>query len=415
MNDKKRKMIEYAFYKVPFYNQLYNDKYDAWAKHDYDMKLLPPVSKDMLIGDEEKLLSSDYYAKKNQENLISCRTSGSTGTCLMIQWDKSEYTKSLLPLWLERKKAAGILPWDRYCYFFTTSNYIEKEDIYVEQDRHGMGFSKSGLSEGSMCEIYEKMLEYNPVWLLLQPSIALLMCNMIRKYNMPKLPELRYIELSGEMLFPNIRSMIEETLQCTVRNQYGCNEVNSIAYECEYGNLHCINSNLDVEIIRENGETDDVEGEICVTAFCNHAMPFIRYRTGDIGSILKRVSCKCGNRNPVLKLTKGRLNDFIYSESGEKLTSYIFVHAIDMANIAYGECINQFQIIQTKINEFIIRVALDEEDMEQFEGISEVIAEHIDHPELKNACYSFECYTSLEIGVSGKLQYFSNCCNLENT
>lgn len=414
MEYKKKKLIEYAFHKIPFYNQLYNDIYDEWMKNNCDMELLPFVSKDMIIGDEEKMLSSDYYAKKNQENLIACRTSGSTGTCLMIQWDKSEYTKSLLPLWMERKKAANVLPWDKYCYFFTTSNYTEKEEVYVEQDRHGMGFSKSGLSEESMREIYEMMLEYSPVWLLLQPSIAFLMCSVIRKYNMPKLPELRYVELSGEMLFPNVRSIIEETLQCTIRNQYGCNEVNSIAYECACGNLHCISSNLDVEIIRADGVIDEKEGEICVTAFCNHAMPFIRYRTGDIGIIQKEESCNCGNRNPVLRLTKGRTNDFVYSESGEKLTSYIFVHAIDMANIAYGECIKQFQIIQTKINEFVIRLAIDEEDMEQFEGISEVIAAHINHPGLTNASYRFECYTGLEIEKNGKLQYFKNNCKIEN-
>lgn len=412
MKEKEREIIEYAYKKIPFYNYLYSDSYKRWIENNYDKKLLPFVTKDMILTGNDRLLSSEYYAGKNKKQIIRCRTSGTTGKCLMIQWDKNEYRKSLLPLWLERRKAANILPWDKYCYFFTTSNYKNKEKVYVEKDRNGIGFSKSEISEESMQEIYEIMLDYNPVWLLLQPSIALLMCNVIRKYNMPILPEVRYIELSGEMLFPSVRKLIEDTFPCTVRNQYGCNEVNSIAYECTHGNLHCISSNLNVEIIRDDRNIDGEEGEICITSFCNHAMPFIRYRIGDIGKIISGKKCKCGNNNPILELTKGRWNDFVYTESGEKLTSYIFVHAIDMANIAYEDCIKQFQINQTAINEFVIRLVINEEDMGKFQEVTEEIVNHIHHPGLSNAGYKFEWYPNLEMEENGKFRYFQNQMSL---
>lgn len=406
---KTSQIVNYAYQKVPFYNYLYSDIYNEWVKSGCDMKLLPFTTKDMIIHENERMLSSEYFSKKNQNELAKCRTSGSTGKCLMIQWDKAEYKKSLLPLWFERKKAANIFPWDRYCYFFTTTNYKDKETVYVEHDRNGLGFNKSELSEDTMIDIYKIMLDYNPVWLLLQPSIAILMSNVIQKYNMPILPELRYIELSGEMLFQNVRKMLEKTFQCTIRNQYGCNEVNSIAYECSNGNMHCISSNLNVEILSNDCDRmDPNEGEICVTSFVNHAMPFIRYRTGDIGRFRIKEKCKCGNKNPILELTKGRWNDFIYDESGEKLNSYIFVHAINMANIKYKECIKQFQVIQTEINKFIFKIVINEEDLDEFEEIVQEVVNHITHPALSNAIYTFEQCSLLEIEKNGKLRYFQN-------
>ena len=39
-------------------------------------------------------------------------------------------------------------------------------------------------------------------------------------------------------MFSKTRNLIQEVFNCTIANQYGCNEVNSIAYECECGNLH---------------------------------------------------------------------------------------------------------------------------------------------------------------------------------
>ena len=90
-------------------------------------------------------------------------------------------------------------------------------------------------------------------------------------------PELKYIEFSGELLTDEVREMTKTIFNCNIANQYGANEVNSIAYECPYGNLHVMKSNVYVEIADEydNAIKDECEGRVLLTSLTNSVMPFI--------------------------------------------------------------------------------------------------------------------------------------------
>ena len=91
---------------------------------------------------------------------------------------------------------------------------------------------------------------------------------------------------------------------------------------------------------------DGEEGEVCVTSLVNKAMPFIRYNIGDRAIINSNHECGCGSSNKILKLTRGRVNDYISTSTGERINSYIFVRAIEIVNYMYPQTIKQFQIVQ---------------------------------------------------------------------
>jgi phenylacetate-CoA ligase len=53
------------------------------------------------------------------------------------------------------------------------------------------------------------------------------------------------------------------------------------------------------------------EGELVITPLNNIAMPLIRYRTGDVGSVVPYQRCKCGNNHQKISLVRGRVSQFI--------------------------------------------------------------------------------------------------------
>lgn len=403
-NQKLCEIVKYAYQKSSLYRSIL-ERNKEMDLNNWDT--IPIITKNMIQESYESIYSVEYMIPTRYEMVLHMFTSGSTGKVLEVLWEQNDFKKSLLPLWIYRKKYYGIKPDDKMCYFYSIRQF-GGEEIEYEEKATSLGFSKCALDEKKIIEVYEKIYEYDPIWLLLQPSMAIQMISIAKKYSLPKLRSVQYIELSGEMLFESTRKEITGFFGCTICNQYGSHEVNSIAYECSCGNLHCLSSNVKVEIINqgkvvENGE----EGEIVVTSLHNHATPFIRYNTEDRGAVYHNVQCKCGNPNPVLKLSSGRSNDMIINKDGTRISAYVFARAVESINAIAGNIINQFQIIQNDFNRFTVKMAI--KDKEDIEEILNMFPRFILHPSLANAHYEFEFYDTLLLSENnGKLLYFKN-------
>jgi phenylacetate-CoA ligase len=255
-------------------------------------------------------------------------------------------------LWIKRKRYYDINPHDRYCYFYT-GRRVGETDIEIEEGGFALGFCKCNLTDEKLVHIWEKMREFGPVWMNLQPSMAILLCRVIEKNGLDPIPTLRYVETTGEMLFPHMRKYIQEKMNVVTADQYGCNELNSLAFECPKGHLHCMEENVVIEILDEQGDPlpDGEEGEIVVTSLSNFAMPLIRYKIGDRGCFLKE-ACFCDDPGKVLKLTTGRSNDWVVDREGNLLNAYIFVRCVENINRIYEHAILQFQVIQHAVDKF---------------------------------------------------------------
>ena len=352
---RQREIVEHAYKTTKFYKKLEN-------KLEWDnikgMEDFPFTCKDNLVLQNEEFISDCYVAHYIQQKLINSHTSGSTGKCANVIWSVQDCRKSLLPLWLKRKKYYNVNPHDKYCYFFTTRN-SGKKDIEEEKFEYALGFCKSNLNENKLVEIWNKMRTFEPIWMNLQPSMAILLCNVIKKYNLKNISTLKYIELTGEMLFPETKYFIQSTMNVRVANQYGCMEMNSIAYECPKGSLHCMEQNVIVEVVDKHGQLvpDGKEGEIVVSTLNNFAMPLIRYKLGDVGRIINK-KCACGNRARILELTSGRNNDWIKDMNGNLINPYIFVRCVENVNKMHEHAILQFQIIQFSYSDFLVKLVI---------------------------------------------------------
>ena len=121
-------------------------------------------------------------------------------------------------------------------YFFPITQEIQ--DV-IQTDRI-LGLTKAFLYNDQMLKAYHHLMEFRPKWMILQPSVAWLLCKLIQSHHLPKIDSIEYIEFTGEYLENNIRKFAEEVFGCQTANQYGIREVNSIAYECPMGHMHII-------------------------------------------------------------------------------------------------------------------------------------------------------------------------------
>ena len=349
--------------------------------------------------ENDRLFSSHYFSALYQNKLLKLHTSGSTGECMNIYWDKADYQRSLVPLFHRRKREHGIKPTDRFCYFYTARDY-GKSDKMMERNRYKIGFCKSNLTEERLVEIYHEIMKFETVWIMTQPSLVILLCDIREKYQLPEISTIRYIELTGEMLFPQLREKIQRNFSADIVNHYGSMEVNSIAIEEKDGMMY-VSENVYAEVIDEKGQVlpEGEEGDICITTLDNYCMPMIRYRVGDKGRI------RHVNGRQVLELTTGRINDYVYLENGEKANSYIFVRAVDNTNEYLEHAIYQFCVIQKDINHFVIKLVVDQ-DVPKAE-IEHSFRENMIQPGLENAIYDFVfCNTLMPDDEKGKMKYF---------
>ncbi|MBN8733922.1 MAG: phenylacetate--CoA ligase family protein [Acidobacteria bacterium] len=183
-------------------------------------------------------------------------------------------------------------------------------------------------------------------------SIHLLARHLKRRRIRPSYPRLGIIS-SAERLTEAMRREIEEVFPVKVFNRYGSREVSAMAAECEHHNgLHITSAGHIVETV-DPVTLEPVRGgpgEIVITVLHNHAMPFLRYRIGDVGR-LEDAPCPCGRTTPRLVELLGRTSDNFLMPDGRIVHGEYFTHMF------YGRPeVKQFQFVQDAVDEFVLRI-----------------------------------------------------------
>jgi phenylacetate-CoA ligase len=150
------------------------------------------------------------------------------------------------------------------------------------------------------------------------PSYALVIAQAVRDAGI-ELGELRLqIGLfGGEPWSESMRVQLEAELGLTAIGCYGLSEMcgPGVAVECveARSGMHVMEDHFLIEIVDpESGEPvpEQTEGELVFTTLTKEAMPLIRYRTGDIGSVIAE-PCECGRRQARIMSLVGRRDDML--------------------------------------------------------------------------------------------------------
>jgi phenylacetate-CoA ligase len=120
----------------------------------------------------------------------------------------------------------------------------------------------------------------------------------------------------GEPWTEELRAQIERALGLAAMNFYGLSEMcgPGVAAECpERDGLHVQEDHFLVEVVDPNdGHRLDPgqEGELVFTTLTKEAMPLIRYRTRDLGTLVT-TPCRCGRATARIQGLRGRLDDML--------------------------------------------------------------------------------------------------------
>jgi|GEM_PF-2989553 len=367
-------IIHSAVKNVPFYMKRYG-KIDG---EDYEQIFsnMPILDKSYYIDRLDELVS----LKCNKDSLQEEFTSGSTGKPLRCYKSLNDKIKIQSSIYYHRKKSNEnfnvadfyLRLYGSWCEFNIEKNAILYSVFYFEKLEYYL----------------EKIVNLQPKWILGTPSAILDFINKLKEiekldYFKEKV-HLLFVEVTGEILSEFQRKYIESNLSTDVINHYGCREIWHVAFSCKYGNLHIAEDNVYVEVINEMGENIlDEEGEIVLTSLNCYDIPFIRYRTGDIGKI-SRLKCKCGNTSPILYLSGGRTSEYLICDDGRRISS-VLIHHIFRKVHSLGETgIESYYVRQIEVKK--IEIYMNTNDKYNYEiekYIQKLIREILGNIEVK--------------------------------
>lgn len=215
------------------------------------------------------------------------------------------------------------------------------------------------------------------------PSYALYFADFVEKkgFNPAKDLSLRIILVGAEAYTELTRTKIEKAFGADVFNCYGLSEMGGpgVGFECpSKKGLHLWEDTYLIEIVDPKthlplppGET----GELVITSINRFAMPIIRYRTGDITSIIPE-PCPCGRTHVRIDRIKGRLDDMIVVRGANVYPQQIERVLMDTPGVG-----RSYLIVLEGLDEMKLKVELDaasfDGDINKLEGLKKHIKESV--------------------------------------
>lgn len=277
-----------------------------------DLKDLPVLSKDLIKKEPNSFLNN----KIKKKDWIRKKTGGSTGIPFVYYTSKKSQSYLWAGIWLAWD-AAGWNPNDKVV-FLAGSSIIGrgwKQKIYYRL-MNVIPLDSFDMSSTKMNH-YLDLLKNKNIRFIYGYANAIY---HLAKYNVEHdvSVKLQSVISTAENLTPIMRKTIEDSFDCEVFNQYGCNDAGLSAFECnKHRGLHVINSRAHIEVVNE---------ELISTDIANNVMPMIRYNSGDRVQ-LSTNSCECGRGFPLITEIYGRSNDIIRNaETGAIIHSEFFNH-----------------------------------------------------------------------------------------
>lgn len=139
-------------------------------------------------------------------------------------------------------------------------------------------------------------------------------------------PTLKVCFPTSEMCSDIDREIIETGFGVRVAVEYGCAEMDVLAFEDPDGDFILSNENVYFEVVDDfnNPVPEGTAGKLILTSLYNRAIPLYRYEIGDLGEISIR---RKGNFQVLEKLV-GRSNEFAILPSGRKVPALTFYYVI---------------------------------------------------------------------------------------
>lgn len=352
---KIKNLVNHAYNNVPYYHNLFDKMrlkpFDIRTIEDF--RKIPILTKDIIRRNYNNILANNKFIFQPRKK----KTGGSTGNTLRFYIDR----KSHSALWAFMYRSWNIGSWnpgEKIIFLgggslYSSTNEFRK--MIYRKLNNWLFLSAFDSNEQNMWKWIKKIKKFRAKYMYAYASSAYLFANFLENNGIRDI-SFKSVFTTAEVLYPKFRQVIEKVFSCEVFDTYGGVDGAGYAFECkEHNGLHIVVENSYLEILNESNNIvkDGEEGEVVSTDLYNYAMPFIRYRVGDIATFTSN-SCMCGRGLPLLRNIKGRSCDFIISKNGTKVHGEYFSHLFE--EVAW---ISQFYVVQNSKEEILIYLKID--------------------------------------------------------
>ncbi|MEW6534386.1 MAG: hypothetical protein AB1454_02060 [Candidatus Auribacterota bacterium] len=347
-------IVRHAYNNVPYYRDLWNKlkiSPDDIRSLD-DLQYFPVLTKDDMRAHSRNMTADN--AKKYHP--IAYSTSGSTGQPVRFYLDASSNILEFCYYW-RHWSWGGYRLGDTFAdfrgHFFTKNKDTANDLFHYNRLTRRLVLNNNLISYNNMGLFADCIRKYRPKFLKGLASTIYIFALLLKKRGITDI-SFQGIFSTGEMLLPHHRKLIEEVMHCKVYDSYGHMERTAAVSECERGGYH-INMEYGIlELEEKSSSGGTVSGNVIGTSLHNFAMPFIRYRLGDVIEISSdKRTCPCGRTLPLINKLHGRMEDNIVTPDGRVLTSIFIV-------FEFVDGIELGQLAQKTVDELIVRIAKNE-------------------------------------------------------
>jgi phenylacetate-CoA ligase len=350
-----RRLVRHAYDSVPFYRRLF-DRHRLHPRHIrgvMDLELIPTTDKAMMRGERPEALLANGH---DGASLLTVRTSGSSGEPFTIHrtWleDKLQYL-----LRLRAFGGFGMRHRDRIVSVGVGGRPESGDAKVIGRSLRALGFYSRQLVDG-LQEPARVAVQLREA----QPEVLVGLPGMLDRLTGPELAEVisgvrpRLVVIGGEVATPAMRLRIREAFAAPLYETYASHECPLIAWECRHsGDLHTCDDGVLVEVLRDGRAAEPGErGEVVVTNLHAYAMPFLRYRIGDIAT--RADVCRCGLPFGSIGEIQGRMIDYFPLPDGRQLHPYEIVTRLVWGP---GEWLKQYQLVQERRDRVVLHAVTD--------------------------------------------------------
>lgn len=343
--ERLKKLLRHAYQTTPYYRALLTTQ-------SPDISQIPPLEKQDIREHLERLCSEAFTTGQRIKNA----TGGSTGTPLTFYQDRDYWNQRNLSVYYFDRWAGWdlgepqLVIWGAPADLKGDAHWRHRLNNFWRNQYWLDGFH---LTDEAMQMAFEKMVQYQPQTILTYPSSLYQFAKFIYENGLRPRWQLKGMISSAEMLHRHYRNLAEAVFNAKVFNRYGGREVGLIAMECTAGRMHINCRDLYLEIDSPDPYTQP--GDILITQLNNYAMPFIRYRIGDIGLLSDEV-CPCGNALPILADLLGRSTATFRTRTGTLIHGGYFTQQFyDLQGVS------QFQLIQETLDRCVLKLVVNDQ------------------------------------------------------
>jgi len=341
--EKLRKLIAHVYEHVPYYRMQFEriGFSPADLNTPSDMQHLPFLSKKDIRENQGDMLANN----SSSTCLFSSWTGGSTGVPIKFKYDRYSYECRIAA----SARADRWSGWEfgvRELYIWGVRATADSLFLRWKKNIHHLLlrrkiFNSYLFSAETLPRYVDELNTYKPEIIVGYAGTVAILAQFIKeKGRWCHSP--RAVIATAEQISPEQRDLIESVFQAPVFNRYGSREFMIIGMECDqHDGLHLNIDNQYIEVLKDGKPVVPGEvGEVVITDLNNYAMPFVRYKIGDLG-VLSDSKCSCGRGLPLLKSVNGRIMDAIKTRDGRCVTGLFFTHLMKDF-----EEIRQFRVIQ---------------------------------------------------------------------